>query len=68
MSKTMIISAAAIGGMAFFSLLTRFSLFHGVAGGGPGGARPAAAMARAALALLTPAGPRRARSSRAKTN
>ncbi len=38
MSKTMLIGAAAIGGMAFFTLITRYSLLHSMIGGaGDGG-------------------------------
>jgi peptide methionine sulfoxide reductase msrA/msrB len=34
MSKFMLIGAAAVGGVAFFSLITRYSLLHCMAGGG----------------------------------
>jgi peptide methionine sulfoxide reductase msrA/msrB len=37
MSKFMLIGAAAVGGVAFFSLITRYSLLHSMAGGGTAG-------------------------------
>ena len=38
MSKFMLIGAAAVGGVAFFSLITRYSLLHSMSGGAmPGG-------------------------------
>ena len=37
MSKALIFGAAAIGGVAFFSLITRFSLIHSVTGGSAAG-------------------------------
>ena len=42
MSKFMLIGAAAVGGVAFFSLITRYSLLHSMSGGGMsgGGSQP----------------------------
>ncbi len=34
MSKSILIGAAAVGGVAFFSLITRYAVLHGMTGGG----------------------------------
>ena len=70
MSKALFFGAAAIGGMAFFTLVSRYSLCRcmtetGTAGGGGKRRR---CPPRAERATKICAGPRRARSSKAKTN
>ncbi len=37
MSKVLFLGAAALGGVAFFSLITRYSLLHSMTGGGMSG-------------------------------